>query len=133
MCVVRTAEFLNWRYREYPDRRYEMLTARQDGRLRVYIVFHTEGENGTVDDLLAGGDAVRCALLEELTDVVRQRGVHKLSALSMAEHPGSALLEQSGFRARESSPVVLLRSPGQPSQNGCGSPSWYLSAGDPEA
>src|SRR5277367_3683438 len=36
VCVARTAEYLNWRYREHPLQKYEMLTARQGSGLSGY-------------------------------------------------------------------------------------------------
>ena len=129
-CVARTAEFLNWRYNNHPDRQYEMLTARRNRRLCGYVVFHGNGENGTVDDVLAGDDAVKKTLLHELATVARRRGMHTLSALSLADYPGTKILEQSGFRPRESAPVMLVTLPEQAPEHGTA--PWYLSAGDPE-
>jgi GNAT superfamily N-acetyltransferase len=134
ICVARTADYLNWRYREHPEQSYEMLTAREEAMLCGYLVFHMNGEDCTVDDLCAGDDAARSALLGEATAVARRRRVHTLSAPWLSTHPGRHLLEKCGFRPRESSPVVLMTlpramtEPTEPSGSG-----WYLTHGDWES
>ena len=134
VCVLRTADYLNWRYREHPTQSYEMLAARQGDKLRGYLILHMNGEDCTIDDLLAEDDVARTALLTEATAVSRQRHVHTLSAPWLSTHPGRQLLEKCGFRPRESSPVVLLTLP-QPTQRQAGpaNDEWYLTSGDWES
>ena len=134
ICVARTADYLNWRYREHPNRRYEMLSARQNGELRGYLIQHMDGEDCTIDDLLAKEDGVCNALLVEAIAVARKNRVHTLSAPWLSTHQGRRLLEKCGFRPRESSPVVLLTLPAASrSQNGEAKGGWYLTAGDWES
>jgi GNAT superfamily N-acetyltransferase len=134
ICVLRTAQYLNWRYRGHPLQSYEMLTARQGGELRGYLIFHRNGDECTIDDLLAEDDRVLSVLLAEATAVARQREVHTLSVSWLSTHPGRQLLEQNRFWPRESSPVVLLALP-QPAQGGLGPvvDQWYLTSGDCDA
>jgi hypothetical protein len=134
VCVLRTADYLNWRYRVHPTQSYEMLAARQSDKLRGYLIFHMSGEDCSIDDLLAENDQVRSALLAEATALARQRGVHTLSAPWLSTNVGRRLLEQCGFGPRESSPVVLLAL-SQPLQGQVASPKdqWYLTGGDWEA
>jgi len=47
----RSAEFLNWRYREDPLQGYQVLTARRGGELCAFVVFCVSGEDATVVDL----------------------------------------------------------------------------------
>ena len=44
-----------------------MLTARQSGKLCGYLIQHMNGEDCTVEDLLAEDDAARSTLLAEAT------------------------------------------------------------------
>lgn len=134
VCVLRTAEYLNWRYREHPTQSYEMLAARQGDKLRGYLILHMNGEDCTIDDLLAEDDAARCVLLSEATAVGRERQVHTLSAPWLSTHPGRQVLEKCGFRPRESSPVVLMALP-LPVQHQIGQAKdqWYLTSGDWES
>ena len=115
ICVARTAEYLNWRYREHPLQKYEMLTARQGSRLSGYLIHHSNGEDWTIADLFAENDGARSVLLTEATTIARKHGAHTVSVAWLATHPGRLLLEENGFRPRESSPVVLVALP-QPAQ-----------------
>jgi GNAT superfamily N-acetyltransferase len=134
VCVARTAAYLNWRYREHPLQNYEMLTARLRSRLCGYLIYSANGDNCTVDDLFAGEDAVRSAMLAEVTRIARERGAHTVSVPWLATHPGRQLLEECGFRPRESSPVILLALPRvTPRQSGPAPEEWYLTHGDWES
>ena len=132
ICVLRTADHLNWRYRRHPAQSYEMWTARQSGKLRGYMILHVDREDGMIDDLLAEDDSVCGALLAEATAVARQRGLHTLNAPWLPTHCGRQILEQSGFHARESHPAVLL-APAEPGQAAPAPDQWYLTNGDSEA
>jgi len=120
VCVLRTADYLNWRYRKHPTQSYELLAARHGEALRGFLILHLAGENCVIDDLLAQDDQVCQALLAEAVALARQWGVHTLSVPWLSTHPGRHLLKQCGFRPRESHPVVLL-----PANS-----DWYLTSGD---
>ena len=131
ICVLRTADYLNWRYRGHPTQSYEMLAARQGDKLRGYLILHMSGEDCTIDDLLAEDDCVRGALLSQATTVARQRGVHTLSAPWLSTHSGAQLLGKYGFRPRESCPVVLMTLPPLThDQRRPATDEWYLTGGD---
>jgi GNAT superfamily N-acetyltransferase len=134
VCVARTAKYLNWRYREHPGQTYEMLAARKGGTLCGYLIHHVNGEDCTIDDLFAENDAVCSALLVEVTTVARKQRVQTVSAPWLATHPGRQLLEECGFRPRESGPVVLLALP-RAVQRQVKPPreEWYLTHGDRES
>jgi hypothetical protein len=132
VCVVRTAQYLNWRYGGHPEQKYEMLAARQGAKLGGYLIQHTHGEGCTIDDLFAEDTTVRGALLAEATAIARKRGAHTVSMPCLAAHPGKLLLEQSGFSPRESSPVILMALP-RGTQVGPANDEWYLTSGDWES
>lgn len=131
-CVVRTAEYLNWRYREHPEQKYEMLVARQSGRLCGYLIQHVNGEGCIIDDLFGADDTVRSALLAQATTAARRHSLQTLSIPWLAEHTGRRLFEQCGFQPRESSPVVLLPL-GIQRQQAPAESDWVLTAGDWES
>jgi hypothetical protein len=134
ICVGRTAEYLNWRYGEHPHQQYQMLTARQDGTLRGYLIYHRHGEDCTIDDLLAEDDSVGAQLLTEASAVAREQRVQTLSAPWLSTHSGRQLLERCGFRTRELSPVVLLTLPGAARlRSGVMKAGWHLTHGDWES
>jgi hypothetical protein len=128
-CVARTADYLNWRYGGHPQRRYEILTARGDGKLHGYLVQHMDGVDCTIDDLMAEDDDVRKDLLMESIAAARTRGVQTISAPWLASHPGTEMLRKSGFRPRESHRVILMSWPGSPIETGQHD-GWYISHGD---
>ncbi|MGA7235520.1 MAG: GNAT family N-acetyltransferase [Bryobacteraceae bacterium] len=134
VCVARTAEYLNWRFREHPLQKYEMLTARQGSRLSGYLIHHSNGEDWTIADLFAEDDGARSVLLTEATTIARKHGAHTVSVAWLATHSGRRLLEENGFRPRESSPVVLVGLP-QPAQRPVQpeKDQWFLTSGDWES
>jgi GNAT superfamily N-acetyltransferase len=136
VCVARTAEYLNWRYREHPGQQYRMLVARQDAALGGYLVYHTcGGEDCTIDDLLGADDSVCSALLVAATGMARANRAHTLSAPWLSSHAGGRLLQKHGFRPRESSPVVIVtsrRASNRPPAD-CASDGWHLTHGDWES
>jgi hypothetical protein len=134
VCVARTAEYLNWRYREHPLQKYEMLTARRGSSFYGYLIYHSNEEDWTIADLFAKDDASCNVLLAEATAVARKHGAHTLSVAWLATHPGRRILEQNGFRARESSPIVLMALP-QQSQRSVEPERdrWFLTSGDWES
>ncbi len=132
VCVVRDATYLNWRYGEHPEQHYKMLVARKGASLCGYLIRHVNGEGFTIDDLFAENNAARRALLAEATAVARQQPVQTVSMPWLAAHAGTSVLEQCGFRPRESSPVVVLPLGTQPS-NGPTEDQWFLTSGDWES
>jgi GNAT superfamily N-acetyltransferase len=133
-CAGRSAEYLNWRFLEHPQRRYHFLTARQDGRLCGYLIYHWAGEDATIVDLLAEEDQVCKALLIETIAIARDQGVNTLSAPFLSSYAGREILEDCGFQPRESTPVILLTLPWVADrQDDQRANHWYLTHGDRES
>lgn len=107
-CAERSAEYLNWRFLEHPQRRYQILNARKQGNLCGYLIFHGEGEDATIVDLFAEKEEVSKALLTEAVASTRNQGFQTLSAPLLSSHWGGKTFEDCGFQLRESSPVVAL-------------------------
>ena len=134
LCADRSAEYLNWRFRQHPQRRYQFLTARKDGTLCGYLIYHWAGEDATVVDLFAKDEQVSKALLVETVEMTRSCGVQTLSAPFLESHPGRAIFEDCGFQPRESSPIVVLNLPWNASHPGGQiADHWYLTHGDRES
>jgi hypothetical protein len=132
VCVQRSAEYLNWRYVANPLVRCEILTARRNGVLVAYAVFTQSGEDAMVMDLFGVQDRqVISALVESLIRFLRKRCVITLSAPLFESHPWMTLFQRLGFRARETSPVVIYTSPGA-SQEGSSlqGMDWFFMYGD---
>jgi hypothetical protein len=134
ICTARTAEYLNWRFLQHPQRRYHLLTARAAGKLCGFLIYQMEGEDAAVVDLLAEDDAVCKALLTDTIAVMGRQRVSTVSAPLLSSHPARELFESCGFLPRETSPVVVLeisrglKKPGNSTAN-----HWYLTHGDRES
>jgi hypothetical protein len=134
ICPVRTADYLNWRFLQHPQRRYHLLTARKGGALCGFLIYHLDGEDAVIVDVLAEADAALKALLVEAIEIARNHRVHTLSIPFLPSQAGKELLEDCGFEQRESSPVILLNLPWS-AKDGKNSDAnrWYLTHGDRES
>ena len=127
-CLRRSAEYLNWRYRNSPVQSYEVLTARRSGKLLAYAVFAQSGEKGHLVDLFGVNDhRVLADLIEAVAHLVRKRRAVKLIATFfpraiLAPTPGPERLQ--GPRKRS----FGLLWPAQWSTGG--SRGWFFMQGD---
>ncbi len=109
VCGKRTAQYLNWRYRENPLSRHEILAARVDGRLVSYVVFTASASEATIVDLFGAPDpAVFRALIQRVTTTVRREGRSSVSVHLLDRHPWTDMFRRLGFAQRESSPVMMV-------------------------
>src|SRR5262245_28296627 len=120
------------RYVANPLVRCEILTARRHGVLVAYAVFTQRGEDAMVMDLFGVQDRqVISTLVESLIKFLRKRCVITLSAPLFESHPWMALFQRLGFRARETSPVVIYTPPGaSPEGSSLQGMDWFFMYGD---
>ncbi|MBI3756937.1 MAG: hypothetical protein HY267_03070 [Deltaproteobacteria bacterium] len=112
VCLQRSAAYMNWRYIANPLGRYELVTARAENVLLAYAVFTLDGEEGMLVDLFFGKDlTVVRFLLDEVVAILRARGAATVQTAAIAPHAWVALLQQKGFRLRESRPIVIYAPP----------------------
>ena len=137
LSTVRSAEYLNWRFRDHPLQRYEVLAARRGGELQGYVVF-TEPVRGAdcgIADLVGeDGSPVLEALLRALLARLRAAGVGTASFPLLETHAWTPRIQRLGFRPRERTPVVIA---GQP-RDACMAHlerggRWHLLYGDRDA
>jgi len=128
--LERSAAYLNWRYRANPLGRYQILAARKGGELQGYAAFTQTGPDALLTDLFAREDGTTKLLLDELTALLRARDTVTLSAPVLSSHPLVPQLLRSGFRPRETSPVILYRRPGAEAMEPLAQGGWPLSFGD---
>lgn len=134
LCVARTSHYLNWRYAAHPQRKYEILFAWQSRKRCGYLIYRQDGPNGVIVDLLGENDEVCKALLVEMIDLARIKNLETLSAPWNSSHAGKALLEDCGFRARETRTLVLLPLTRATSrQIARAMDDWYVTDGDRES
>lgn len=129
-CVVRRADYLNWRYLSHPFCRYQILTARRRGRLEGYVAFCHQDDDGKIVDLFGiESEDMFASLLAEASRILRALGVTTLSMPILSGHSRIAGFERSGFRRRESCDVVLHARPDSGATVAASS-DWFLMDGD---
>lgn len=110
VLVARSAEYLNWRYREIPFGGHTILVARRDGRLVGYAVI-ADGSGtdpAVIVDLFGLPDSGLTAVLaRHALALIRSRGLALASIFLPDRHPWLRLFRRLGFQAREQSPVVI--------------------------
>jgi hypothetical protein len=113
VCGCRTENYLNWRYRENPLKKFEILALRHHQKLLAYAIFHQVGQDAVLADLFGIMEPVIIRhLLASVIEELRQRDIVTVSTSVLDGSPLIPLLKQSGFYARESSPWVVYTKPG---------------------
>jgi GNAT superfamily N-acetyltransferase len=126
--TVRSPAYLNWRYLQHPQVRYEILVARRSDVLIGYGVFAQDSEDGIIADLCSVEEpGIISQLLAGVVELLRQRGAYTVSLNAGDAHPWNFLFERAGFRRREHSPAVFCPS----HKSGMSkAPLWYLMQGE---
>lgn len=110
----RSAEDLNWRYRDNPLHEYGVLAARRRGELIGFVILSGAGRDATLVDLFGEfrpGDAL--GLLDAAADEARAAGAETLHATVSDGSHLVADLGRAGFSRREAGPhVVAYTAPG---------------------
>jgi GNAT superfamily N-acetyltransferase len=132
VCVARTADYLNWRYRDHFARRFQMLVARREGKLLAFSVSTLDGEDGEIVDLFGTGESdVLAELVKASAARLYQQGAVTLNANVLISHPSVRIFEKLGFRMRESCPAVCQAL--SESTHSSIPPNWFLMGGDRES
>lgn len=129
-CVERSAEYLNWRYLDHPQQKFEILAARHGGRLVGYVILAHEGSSTTMMDLFSAEAAeIRKDLVRTAVALSKSRGSESVQASILTSHPYHGELKTLGFRSRESSPVIFFGG----AKDKAGNHHWLLMDGDRES
>jgi len=97
--VVRSADYLSWRYCDPAAGRFTIRAAEQEGKLLGYLVFKVAEGEGYIADLLAlpgRSDVVR-SLLEDALRLFRAAGVEQVTCWMISRHPYNGILRRYGF------------------------------------
>jgi Acetyltransferase (GNAT) domain len=129
---LRTAEYLNWRYRQHPLHEYRVVVARDGRELLGYAVVETNVADCVIADLQAASEPAIPVILTYIQSLIRDLDVERLHAPVMEESPLVPFLRRAGFHARESTPVVAGTTAGQ-STTALGGNGWCLMHGDRES
>ncbi len=104
----RSAEDLNWRYRDDPLHDYLVLTGRRRGELVGFAVLSIKGRDASLVDLFGEfrpGDAL--GLLDAAADEARSAGAETLHASVSDQSHLISDLGRAGFSRREGGPYVV--------------------------
>ncbi len=130
---LRSADYLNWRYRHDPGSEYTVITARQDGRLVGYLVLKAGITEAILADLLAlQVDKAVPALLAYTCRVLRGTIISRLTASLLSESVLTRYFRLAGFIPREALPVVV-RNRHDSSSSLFRPQNWMLLHGDRES
>jgi hypothetical protein len=97
--VVRSREYLNWRYCDPAAGRFTVRAVEREGRLLGYAALKVADGEGYVADLLAlpgRSDVVR-SLIEDALRIFREAGVERVTCWMISRHPYSGILRRYGF------------------------------------
>jgi hypothetical protein len=97
--VVRSRDYMNWRYREPAGGSFTVRVAEQEGRILGYLIFKISEGDGYIADLLALPgrlDVVR-SLIEDALRLLREARAEMVSCWMIARHPYNDLLRRYGF------------------------------------
>jgi hypothetical protein len=126
---LRTAEYLNWRYRQNPFNQYRVAVAKRGTQLWGYAVAEMNGTNWILTDLHAIEEekTIPC-LLAYLGDLTAAFNVSSISIPIMEQAELVHHLQRAGFYPRESLPIVACVADveGRPK-------NWFLMHGDRES
>jgi hypothetical protein len=111
----RSAELLNWRYWDHPDKVFRVLVARKAGELLGYLAFslYEQEERAYIADLFGlQMNATGPALLEAAANICRKRKLSSLHGFCSGDSDLKSIFEGVGFRCRDiDSRVVAYENP----------------------
>jgi GNAT superfamily N-acetyltransferase len=108
VCIVRSADYLNWRYHRHYFLEHHIVTARRDGRLEGYAVFAIRSGTAQLVDLFGVSDPpLARALIAAAIRLARARGATVLNVPLLAHSPLTEVATSMWFRARETMPVIV--------------------------
>lgn len=124
--VLRTPDYLTWRYGLHPERRYQLATARLRGSMVGFCVFECADLAILADELFASDVGVTGAIMAELAGKSREWQANSISVPVAEGSSVATCLQQVGFKPRESAPVLV-------SPWNAAARDWFLTNGDRES
>src|SRR5437773_3037717 len=128
----RRAEYLNWRYRENPLHRSQVLTAWYKGEMAGYVVFHHRLVDGYITDLSTEElPGLPLELLAASVETLRRVGAFTVSAWAIPGSPLVTVLRGAGFFQMKGYPLVVCTKPGGPLEGlVTEAGNWFVTRGD---
>lgn len=111
---VRDAAYMQWRFRDAPDKKYTILSARKDDEVLGYIVFRQENKDGLhyglIVDFLAAADDISTLdfLFLNATRILEKQKVDVITCMaSVSNVLQEKMLLRNGFIFKKSGPSLL--------------------------
>lgn len=135
ICVLRSSDYLNWRYLANPYKKHELMTAKRDGFLLGFVVFSQNGVDAEIVDIFGVDGETVGRLIDEVIKLSLARGIITISVELVALHPWTELFNKMGFYQRESKPFFLDSTSTEiPWRSGSNPavprPTWFIMGGD---
>ena len=132
--VVRSADYLRWRFLANPRTPARLLVTATAGRLQAWGAVVDRGDSMYLRDWLARDDEALRGLLTALTDHADAAGKVWLSAAALEAHPQATVLTRCGYRKRAEATAVKLYVPTSAPwrEDVMRADQWWLTGGDPD-
>lgn len=128
---VRDARYLNWRYSQYPARAFQMLTARDSGRLKGYCICSSRDGVVDIQDLFSVSSDVSLGLLKAVVRRARRQGARSVSMRLLEGATIIPCLESLGFRLRPDFSNMFAYTSSEELNGQLGDPiNWFIHVGD---
>jgi hypothetical protein len=130
-CVVRSAEYLNWRYLAHPTTRFHITEAWRGADLGGYLVSAHDGDQARIVDLFGlQEDTVFEVLLSNSLQRLRASGAQTVSAPVVIGSRQHTALKRQGFKDREAASALVFDSNAKAGEAQNNSANWFLMDGD---
>lgn len=130
---TRTADFLNWRYRESPYRNYAIFAvSRENGVLAGYIVYYIYENVAYIADILFDDtrESIKM-LLSEFCNQMRDKGAGSISIRYVGGKSLESSIKEMNFIEDKRTQTKMLVYPGvEPNQFLLNKENWYFLEGD---
>lgn len=109
IIVVRSREYLNWRYADRRAGRFTIVFAERDAHLLGYAVLSAFGDKGSIADLLVLPERPDLleVLLQDCVTRLAASGALRIQVWNAAHHPYRDSLVRNGFAAKRTLQVTL--------------------------
>ena len=97
----RGAEYMNWRYADWPSRRYDLAVVRRDAEIAATIVSYVIGDVVYIAELFALDRASLDGALVLFLRAQRRAGASAVSIILLGDVPCAGRLGRYGFRPRD--------------------------------
>jgi hypothetical protein len=127
-AVVRSAEYLDWRYRKHPLMHYRAIIAREDGVVRALAFFWTTPRRAALVDFI--GPSHDTVVAHEVVKAFVTEGVHGCAAILECSTTHSGLqqaLKALGFLAWRNGRTICNVYPADLAGSGA---AWFMMGGD---